>query len=268
MRPAYLSQKNGEVFLMDKLENKVWYYTRLQNLAIEDENLDIYESHIYTVICYYADKEENTCFPSFNTIADKAGCSRRKAIDAVNNLVEYGYIEKEKREDNRSNLYTIVDLRYIFVFRDLAEEEGRLDEFNERLNEHPVPSKKELKSVIYPSAQHAPGSAQHAPELNKKNNTYLNRMDEDEKRVRGKFMETFDSEMRPAHLERIKPYLDKFDLDVILEVFNIAQMNFASSFNYVIEVLDDWERKGDKNDEVQDLNHEESMEHLESLLKS
>lgn len=53
-----------------------------------------------------------TCFPSYQTIAGKAGCSRRKAIDAVARLESLGLIRKEVRKnpcgDNTSNLYTIV----------------------------------------------------------------------------------------------------------------------------------------------------------------
>lgn len=51
-------------------------------------------------------------FPSYQTIAGKAGCSRRKAIDAVARLESLGLIRKEVRKnpcgDNTSNLYTIV----------------------------------------------------------------------------------------------------------------------------------------------------------------
>ena len=74
--------------------------------------LSVYELAVYLVLCAYADSREGTCFPSYQTIAGKAGCSRRKAIDAVARLESLGLIRKEVRKnpcgDNTSNLYTIV----------------------------------------------------------------------------------------------------------------------------------------------------------------
>ena len=74
--------------------------------------LSVYELAVYLVLCAYADSREGTCFPSYQTIAGKAGCSRRKAIDAVDRLESLGLIRKEVRKnpcgDNTSNLYTIV----------------------------------------------------------------------------------------------------------------------------------------------------------------
>lgn len=74
--------------------------------------LSVYELAVYLILCAYADSREGTCFPSYQTIAGKAGCSRRKAIDAVARLESLGLIRKEVRKnpcgDNTSNLYTVV----------------------------------------------------------------------------------------------------------------------------------------------------------------
>lgn len=74
--------------------------------------LSVYELAVYLILCAYADSREGTCFPSYQTIARKAGCSRRKAIDAVARLESLGLIRKEVRKnpcgDNTSNLYTVV----------------------------------------------------------------------------------------------------------------------------------------------------------------
>ena len=74
--------------------------------------LSVYELAVYLALCAYADSREGTCFPSYQTIAGKAGCSRRKAIDAVARLESLGLIRKEVRKnpcgDNTSNLYTVV----------------------------------------------------------------------------------------------------------------------------------------------------------------
>jgi DNA-binding Lrp family transcriptional regulator len=61
------------------------------------------------VLCRFA--KDNSCFPSFQTIADKIGCSKRKAIDSIKTLEKRGIIIKENRktkEKYTSNIYRIV----------------------------------------------------------------------------------------------------------------------------------------------------------------
>jgi hypothetical protein len=78
-------------------------------------DLDIYEQMVYIVLRSFANAREATAFPSYATIAKLGRMSRRKAIDAVNSLVEKGLLKKELRLDvsknrkirNTSNMYTI-----------------------------------------------------------------------------------------------------------------------------------------------------------------
>ena len=63
--------------------------------VVMNGQLSVYELAVYLVLCAYADSREGTCFPSYQTIASKAGCSRRKAIDAVARLESPGLIRKE-----------------------------------------------------------------------------------------------------------------------------------------------------------------------------
>ena len=44
--------------------------------------LSVYELAVYLVLCAYADSREGTCFPSYQTIAGKAGCSRRNTSNS------------------------------------------------------------------------------------------------------------------------------------------------------------------------------------------
>lgn len=82
---------------------------------ILDTELNIYEKMVYMVLRSYANGQDDTAFPSYNTIAQKGSMSKRKAIDCVKRLEELGLIKKEERltaSKNRkvsqtSNLYTI-----------------------------------------------------------------------------------------------------------------------------------------------------------------
>lgn len=57
-----------------------------------------------------ADPETGECFPSYETLAKKAGMSRRKIIDEAEKLVKLGILEKIERkfkDVNASNIYRI-----------------------------------------------------------------------------------------------------------------------------------------------------------------
>lgn len=79
--------------------------------VLMNETLSVYDKAIYCILCAYADKDSRSCFPSYQTIARKAGCSRRKVISVVAHLEGLGLIEKKEQHnaigDSTSNLYTV-----------------------------------------------------------------------------------------------------------------------------------------------------------------
>ncbi|RIK38001.1 MAG: hypothetical protein DCC55_22440 [Chloroflexi bacterium] len=87
---------------------------------IDNELLDEYAPRIgaygvavYALIVRFAGRKD-AAFPSYQTIADRIGISRRKAISTVQALLDMGLIEKTKRvgpTGNTSNLYTLLDLK-------------------------------------------------------------------------------------------------------------------------------------------------------------
>jgi len=89
-------------------------FVMVDHAVVMNGMLSVYELAVYVVLCAYADHQDATCFPSYQTIARRAGCSRRKAIDTIARLESLGLIRKELRHnscgDNTSNLYTIVSL--------------------------------------------------------------------------------------------------------------------------------------------------------------
>ena len=80
-----------------------------------DENLDSTERWILTILFTYTNAHTNTAFPSYKTIADRSGFSRRTCIRTVDSLTGKGYIVKkevyQKNKDGKiyqsSNLYTL-----------------------------------------------------------------------------------------------------------------------------------------------------------------
>ena len=70
------------------------------------------EKLVYCVLCAFSDNNTRSCYPSYNTIAEKVGCSKKTAIQCVASLCEKGWMRKmeqrTKKGGHRSNLYILV----------------------------------------------------------------------------------------------------------------------------------------------------------------
>lgn len=82
---------------------------------LDMEELTTHEKMVYIVLRSYANSQDDTAFPSYDTIAKKASMHRRTAIKCVEKLVKLGLLVKEERKkvnkngkiSPTSNLYTI-----------------------------------------------------------------------------------------------------------------------------------------------------------------
>jgi biotin operon repressor len=81
--------------------------------TILDLDLPIYEKMVYIVLCSHA-KKDGSAFPSVNTIAREASCSRAKVFEALKTLEERGVIARDRRiyegRGQTSNQYEILDI--------------------------------------------------------------------------------------------------------------------------------------------------------------
>lgn len=97
-----------------KLEDKrIKNFTMVENEVIDSSDLSSTEKLVYIILCRFAWHGE--CFPSFATIAERAGISRRHAVRVINALCEKGLLEKQKQKKNKgnfcSNAYTIIGIQ-------------------------------------------------------------------------------------------------------------------------------------------------------------
>jgi hypothetical protein len=85
------------------------------DIKVRDNNLirelRTSEKLVYIYLCRCGNQGSDA-FPSYNTIADKCGISRRKAIDAIKLLYDNGLLLKANRTkdngDNSSNIYEVI----------------------------------------------------------------------------------------------------------------------------------------------------------------
>ncbi|WP_242224540.1 DnaD domain protein [Bacillus cereus group sp. BfR-BA-01380] len=84
----------------------------IENDAIDNCDLDVYEFKAYAVIVRHANKDTQSAFPSLTTLSEKVGCGRKKIVQCIKSLEEKGYIQKVNRKDdqgnNLSNIYHVL----------------------------------------------------------------------------------------------------------------------------------------------------------------
>ncbi|EOV9528889.1 DnaD domain protein [Bacillus cytotoxicus] len=84
----------------------------VENDAIDNCDLDVYEFKTYAVIVRHANRDTQSAFPSLTTLTEKVGCGRKKIIQCIKSLEEKRYIQKVKRKDdqgnNLSNIYYVL----------------------------------------------------------------------------------------------------------------------------------------------------------------
>ena len=86
-------------------------FTQIPNYILRSNILKPLQKVVLCVICSYSN-DSNVAFPSYQTIANDSGISRRKAIDIISELVDLGCIKKTERKsakgDNTANDYVVL----------------------------------------------------------------------------------------------------------------------------------------------------------------
>ncbi|MDR4986180.1 DnaD domain protein [Bacillus cereus] len=107
----------------------------IENDAIDNCDLDVYEFKAYAVIVRHANRDTQSAFPSLTTLTEKVGCGRKKIVQCIKSLEEKGYIQKINRKDdqgnNLSNIYYVLPTPS--VSRKLVVSEGNQGSIPEKL---------------------------------------------------------------------------------------------------------------------------------------
>lgn len=124
-----------------------WYKVDNALLLEYGSIIGVYGIAVYSVLAMHAN-QENEAYPSYQTIADMIGCSRRKVIQTMELLESLNIIRGEGRFDTKgspmSNVWVLVDKS------NWGDDGGKKDR-----SLHEV-----VNPVHYPSASHSPPSAQ------------------------------------------------------------------------------------------------------------
>lgn len=106
---VYILENNRAV-----LDRRNAPFVMVTRAVLEDEKLKAADKSVYSTLCMYADNQTADCWPSRETILNKAGVSDKTLRNSLKNLEDSGYIKVVNRYagDGRqlSNLYVLLDV--------------------------------------------------------------------------------------------------------------------------------------------------------------
>lgn len=85
------------------------YFVDNAIIRVYGDKLGPYGIAAYNALCVHADKDTQQCWPSYQTLADLVGMSKRQMMREIAKLVEMGLVHKESGKDGAPNTYTLLD---------------------------------------------------------------------------------------------------------------------------------------------------------------
>lgn len=86
-------------------------FTMVANELIMCEDMSPILKTVYSIACCYASSQDASCYPSYTTIARKAGICRSTAIKAIRELIAADLLSKETKQNTKqeftSNTYVV-----------------------------------------------------------------------------------------------------------------------------------------------------------------
>ncbi|MGL6174980.1 MAG: helix-turn-helix domain-containing protein [Cellulosilyticaceae bacterium] len=256
-------------------------YTFESYNLIFDLDLGTHEKIIYLYLCKCADNNSNMSFPSYEDIAKKCSCSRRKAISSVKELANHKLILKYERrekkicmvkgkekliEANTSNMYYIFPEPYTDEDIRALEEEQRQAaiEIIPRKDTSFVPK---ISEEILLSAPYAP------PLVHDVHSNYLNNLvvvvtsEEVHKLV----VNYTGREISKTLANKINNYIDQLGDKLVAAAIGQAIEQGGKQLKYLYTILDSWIEKGIRTlDDVakDNIKHEEEKKKLREKKKA
>ena len=95
-----------------EVQSTGWHFTMVPNSVLFDAELSTTQKCVFVALCSFMDSNGSGAYPSYRKVAERASCSKRAAIAAINNLVNRGYVIKDYRindyGEQTSNTYKVV----------------------------------------------------------------------------------------------------------------------------------------------------------------
>jgi hypothetical protein len=73
----------------------------------KEKKLDFHACWLFVILRYYTNGKTGNAFPSYTTIHNLTGMTRKKISDSLKKLEENGWLEKKKRFGS-STIYTLI----------------------------------------------------------------------------------------------------------------------------------------------------------------
>jgi hypothetical protein len=114
--PVVNQKKEREKIMREEMKTNDFAPAVFPADILYDSNLDSTERLVLLILFTYTNAHTNTAWPSYQTIADRAGLKKRGTIYIVERLIKKGYIQKKEQYqkpvkggkiEQTSNLYTL-----------------------------------------------------------------------------------------------------------------------------------------------------------------
>ena len=116
---------------------KIFYntgFTQIPNYILRSKVLKPSQKVVLAVLCSYAN-DENVAFPSYQTVANDIGISRRKSIEIVADLEKLGCIRKVTQKSNKGDS-TANDYKVLIGSAEFAPNQYIFNNINNYNNNH------------------------------------------------------------------------------------------------------------------------------------
>ncbi|MGA2479895.1 MAG: helix-turn-helix domain-containing protein [Spirochaetia bacterium] len=96
-------------------ETPHFQFAAVESDIIDDPRMKKEHLTVYLSLAHHADSNGANSRPSVKTITSEARCSRARAISCINDMVAWGYVEREAQFDAKgdrdNNLYSLPLMR-------------------------------------------------------------------------------------------------------------------------------------------------------------
>ena len=219
-----------EFQIVDLREN----YFKVSN-RIFNEDLDIYEIGVYSVLCRFANNDSSESFPSLTKICEMTKISRPKVIKVLTSLAEKEIIIKKKGHLGKSNRYYLMSLP--------SKRELLVNTINHGSKPHLPPSKPGLPEVV----NEVYSKKTNLKKLNKKTNL--------KRHAHGEYKNVLLTDKQYTSL------VDEFTEPVIshyIENMSSWQAKNGKSYKNYLAAIKDWIKRDKETKTTQKPNNQKS----------
>lgn len=220
-----------------------------------DDNLASNERWILAILFSYTNAHSNTAFPSYATLAERSGYTRKTVIEITKKLLDKGYVKKDENFRKTKEGITQTSNTYTLFYKSQNINGGNLEsdiEVEPSVNITPV-SELHQGSVNITLGVVSELHPNYPIELSNELSTTTT-TDPEIGQVINSYEQEFGRPLTKMECEKVQDYYDDLGKDLTIEVLREAVEARIINFKYMNGIVTDWQKKGIRS--IMDLEQE------------